>query len=105
MEKPQDVTGVQRLIGLVKYLSKFLSNLSQICEPIRRLTHKDVEHVQQNKTKPSEKSKKQLPRHQYYNILTLPSTQKDVEMLHHKELDLNARRASYSICKPRTYEC
>ena len=43
MEKPQDVTGVQRLIGLVKYLSKFLNNLSQICEPIRRLTHKDVE--------------------------------------------------------------
>ena len=43
MEKPLDVTGVQRLIGLVKYLSKFLSNLSQICEPIRRLTHKGVE--------------------------------------------------------------
>ena len=43
MKKPLDVTGVQRLIGLVKYLSKFLSNLSQICEPIRRLTHKGVE--------------------------------------------------------------
>ena len=43
MEKPQDVTGVQRLIRLVKYLSKFLSNLSQICEPIRTLTYKDVE--------------------------------------------------------------
>ena len=43
MEKPQDVAGVQRLIGLVKYLSKFLNNLSQICEPIRRLTHKDAE--------------------------------------------------------------
>ena len=27
---------------MVKYLSKFLSDLSQICEPIRRLTHKDV---------------------------------------------------------------
>lgn len=43
MEKPQDIAGVQRLIGLVKYLSKFLNNLSQICEPIRRLTHKDAE--------------------------------------------------------------
>ena len=30
------------LMGMVKYLSKFLSDLSQICEPIRRLTHKDV---------------------------------------------------------------
>ena len=27
---------------MVKYLSKFLSDLSQICKPIRRLTHKDV---------------------------------------------------------------
>ena len=34
---------MQRLIGLVKYLSKFLDNLSQICEPIRRLTHKGTE--------------------------------------------------------------
>ena len=31
------------MIGLVKYLSKFLNNLSQICKPIRRLTHKDAE--------------------------------------------------------------
>ena len=28
---------------MVKYLSKFLSDLSQTCEPIRRLTHKDVQ--------------------------------------------------------------
>ena len=43
MERPADVAAVQRLIGLVKYLSKFLSKLSQLCEPLRRLTHKDVE--------------------------------------------------------------
>ena len=42
MKKPDDVTALQRLMGMVKYLSKFLSDLSQICEPIRRLTHKDV---------------------------------------------------------------
>ena len=41
MKKPDDVAAVQRLMGVVKYLSKFLSGLSQICEPIRRLTHKD----------------------------------------------------------------
>lgn len=34
---------VQQFIGLVKYLSKFLKNLSKICEPLCRLTHKDVE--------------------------------------------------------------
>ncbi|XP_015753291.1 PREDICTED: uncharacterized protein LOC107333048 [Acropora digitifera] len=42
MKKPDDGAAVHRLICLVKYLSKFLSDLSQICEPIRRLTHKDV---------------------------------------------------------------
>ena len=29
-------------MGMVKYLSKFFCDLSQICEPIRRLTHKDL---------------------------------------------------------------
>ena len=43
METPTDVQGVQRLIGMVKYLSKFLSNLSELCQPLRKLTHKDVE--------------------------------------------------------------
>ena len=43
MEKPKDVAAVQRLIGLVKYLAKFLDSLSQMYEPIRRLTHKEIE--------------------------------------------------------------
>ena len=43
METPTDVQGVQRLISKVKYLSKFLSNLSELCQPLRKLTHKDVE--------------------------------------------------------------
>ena len=42
MKKPDDVAAVQSLMGMVKYLAKFLSDLSQISEPIRRLTHKDV---------------------------------------------------------------
>ena len=42
MRKADDVAAVQRLMGMVNYLSKFLSDLSQICEPISRLTHKDV---------------------------------------------------------------
>ena len=41
MKKPDDIAAVQRLMGVVKYLSKFLGDLSQICEAIRRLTHKD----------------------------------------------------------------
>ena len=43
MERPADVPAVQRFVGLVKYLSKFLNNLSEMCEPLCRLTHKDAE--------------------------------------------------------------
>ncbi|CAC5421701.1 unnamed protein product [Mytilus coruscus] len=39
MEKPTDVKGVQRLLGMINYLTKFVGNLSDICEPIRQLTH------------------------------------------------------------------
>jgi hypothetical protein len=35
VEKPTDVKGVQRLLGMANYLTKFLENLSDICEPIR----------------------------------------------------------------------
>ena len=33
MKKPDDIAAVQRLMGMVKYVSKFLGDLSQICEP------------------------------------------------------------------------
>eukprot|EP00112_Aurelia_sp_Birch-Aquarium-sp1_P000710 Seg1069.4 transcript_id=Seg1069.4/GoldUCD/mRNA.D3Y31 product="putative protein K02A2.6" protein_id=Seg1069.4/GoldUCD/D3Y31 len=45
MDKPQDVAGVQRFIGMVKYLAKFLPRLSEVCEPLRSLTHKDAPWV------------------------------------------------------------
>ncbi len=43
MPSPTDVAGVQRFLGLVNYLSKFLPKLSDACEPLRKLTIKDVE--------------------------------------------------------------
>ena len=45
MEHPADVPAIQRFIGLVKYLSKFLQDPSEMCEPLRRLTHKDAEWI------------------------------------------------------------
>ena len=45
MERPADVPAVQRFIGLGTYLSKFLQDLSEMCEPLRRLTHKDAEWI------------------------------------------------------------
>ena len=43
METPIDVQGVQHLIGMVKYLLKFLTNLSELCQPLCKLTHKDAQ--------------------------------------------------------------
>ena len=43
MENPTDVAGVQRLIGTVNYLARFLPNLSSVCDELRQLTKKDVE--------------------------------------------------------------
>ena len=40
--RPEDVQAVQRFVNTVKYLSRFLEDLSDMSEPLRRLTHKDV---------------------------------------------------------------
>lgn len=41
MPRPTDVKGVQRLVGMVNYLSKFYVHLARDCEIFRQLTHKD----------------------------------------------------------------
>ena len=42
LEKPSDVAGVRRTIGMVNYLAKFMPQLSELCEPLRQLTKKDT---------------------------------------------------------------
>ena len=41
MPPPTDVAGVQRLLGLAQYLSKFLPHLADLTKPLRELTHQD----------------------------------------------------------------
>lgn len=43
MPPPTDTKAVQRFIGFVTYLAKFLPRLSEVCEPLRRLLDKDTE--------------------------------------------------------------
>ena len=43
MPEPTDVTGVRRFIGFVNYMSKFVPGLSDLCEPLRKLTLQDSE--------------------------------------------------------------
>lgn len=42
LQPPTDVTGVRRLCGMVQYLARYLSNLSDILSPITKLTKKDT---------------------------------------------------------------
>lgn len=42
MPNPTDAKGVQRCVGFVNYLSRFMPRLSAVCEPLRRLLDKDV---------------------------------------------------------------
>ena len=93
MKKPDDIAAVQRLMGMVNYLSKFLVDLFQICEPTRRLTHKDEPwDGQKNRMLPLARSRKQLPLPQSSSTLTLACPQKEVEMLLHKDLILYSHR-------------
>ena len=43
MPRPDSVEAVQRFVGMVKYLAKFLPSISEKIEPLRRLTHKNVQ--------------------------------------------------------------
>ena len=45
MERPTDVTGVQRIMGTVGYLAKFLPRLSEVSQPLRQLTQKGTEFL------------------------------------------------------------
>ena len=45
MPPPMDVAGVQRFLGMMQYLSKFLPRLSDMTKPLRDLTQKETEWV------------------------------------------------------------
>ena len=72
MPQPTDVAGVQRLLGMVQYLAKFLPHLSDMTKPLRDLTQRDVEWVWDQPQKEAfQKLKKALantPVLRYYNL-------------------------------------
>ena len=42
LPQPSDKKAVERLLGFVKYLVRFLPNLAEVVAPLRKLTEKDV---------------------------------------------------------------
>ena len=45
MPLPENVAGIQRILGMSQYLSKFLPRLSDITKPLRDLTRQDAEWI------------------------------------------------------------
>lgn len=72
MPAPKDKAGIQRLLGLAQYLSKFLPHLSDITKPLRELTQNDVEWTwespQQKALDTLKKAVTTTPVLRYYNL-------------------------------------
>ena len=72
MPPPADVAGVQRVLGMAQYLSKFLPNLSDLTKPLRDIVQKDSEwvwdHPQKNAFEALERPVSSTPILRYYNL-------------------------------------
>jgi hypothetical protein len=72
MPPPTDVAGVQRLLGMIQYLCKFLPHLSDLTKPLRDLTQKNTEwvwdHPQQEALRKLKSAVASTPILRYYNL-------------------------------------
>ena len=72
MPAPTNKSGVQRLLGLAQYLSKFLPHLSDLTKPLRELTQKEVEwcweEAQENAFRQLKEAVTRTPVLRYYNV-------------------------------------
>ncbi len=81
MPNSTDAKGVQRIVGFVNYLSRFMPRLSEVCESLRRLLDKDVQWHWLPKHDNSMRGIKSLvtavPVLRYYDINKLVTIQND----------------------------
>ena len=72
MPAPKDVNAVQRLLGTVNYLAKFVPHLSSILEPLRHLMNKDNEwswlHIHEEAFNQMKNALTTTPVLQYYDL-------------------------------------
>ena len=65
MPRPENKEDVRRFLGFVQYLAKFIDKLSEVDEPLRELTKKDVAfHWSQRQENSFRRLKKIAPKHQ-----------------------------------------
>ncbi len=68
---PEDGAAVQRLLGFVQYLSKFMPHLSDLTKPLRELTQKEIAWhwgTQQEALETIKKNVTKTPVLRYYNV-------------------------------------
>ena len=71
MPRPENMAGVQRILGMVQYRSKFLPRLSDITKPLRDRTRQDVEWLWDELQESAfEQLKKLCLCHRYFVITT-----------------------------------
>ena len=72
MPPPENVAGIQRILGMSQYLSKFLPRLSDITKPLRDLTRQDAEWIwdepQQSAFECLKQAVSAMPVLRYYNL-------------------------------------
>ena len=72
MPPPTDIAGIQRLLGMTQYLSKFLPHLSNITKPLRDLTQKNSawiwDHPQEKALETLKTAVASTPVLRYYNL-------------------------------------
>ena len=72
MPAPTDKKGVQRLLGLIQYLSKFLPNITELTKPLRELTQQEPvwiwEETQQTAFNKLKQAVTNTPIIRYYNL-------------------------------------
>ena len=72
MPLPENVAGIQRILGMSQYLSKFLPRLSDITKPLRDLTRQDAEWIwdepQQSAFECLKQAVSAMPVLRYYNL-------------------------------------
>ena len=72
MPAPQDKQAVQRFLGMVNYVSKFIEHMSEKAKPLRDLIKKEVEwhwtHVQEKAYEDLKRSLIEAPTLGYYDV-------------------------------------
>ncbi|VDH90161.1 Hypothetical predicted protein [Mytilus galloprovincialis] len=108
MPIPTDVSAVKRFVGFVTYLSKFLPKLSDLCEPLRKLTVQNAEWCWLDAHDRAVSEIKKLvcasPVLRYYDPKEELTLQCDASLTG-LGASLFAKWTTDNVCKQSTYRC